>query len=630
MMTKRAQIVKDILWTLVFWGVAAGALRLWMGLGETTHLSDAMPWGVWKILNMLGGAALSTSGFMLGVLVYVLRRERFRPLVRPAILIAALGYGSSLFALLFDIGLPHRFWHPVFMWNLHSFLFEVFWCVSLYFMIAALEALPIVLQDRAKRLTHVLHGAVLGLVIVGASLSTLHHSSLGSLFLLTPQRLHALWYSPLLPLMFLLSAFGGGVMFLIAVRIVYAWMFDPEPVFGWVSFAPPRNVCGGKGDESPTPGRELPTLSSLGVIAAVILALYLAVKVFDSLWYGNWRQIDASRWETWLWLLDLTLTAVIPVVLIAVPAGRRSVVGLLTAGACGAAGLVLNRLNVGVFGFFADAGSFYFPSLAEWSLSLGIIAGAALVYLWLAERARIFGDGAARPDGGLKAAFESFAQFWRYTPGVSEFRRHSLIAVVMLPLAFASLSGHSEAVSGFPKIEPPIGLDATRARLRLDGDRQGESTVFNHASHQQRLGGEQSCRVCHHISLPNDKATPCWRCHRQMNEATDLFNHFGHMERVAAKEKLGGLHPANASCVFCHESGGPKLSETAKPCLECHKEDMAIVYPWDFGDYKKPNLHHPHSYREAMHKLCIGCHRAKQNELGKTGMDECGHCHRKD
>ena len=92
-----------------------------------------MPWGLWKILNMVAGVALATGGFTVGFLVYVLKLERFRPLVKPAILIAFLGYGSSVFALILDIGLPHRIWHPLVMWNEHSFLFEVAWCVMLYF-----------------------------------------------------------------------------------------------------------------------------------------------------------------------------------------------------------------------------------------------------------------------------------------------------------------------------------------------------------------------------------------------------------------------------------------------------------------------------------------------------------------
>ena len=131
-MIERTRWLKDLLWILVFCGTLAIVFRLWFGLGATTNLSDAVPWGLWKILNMVAGVALATGGFTVGFLVYVLRLEQFRPLVKPAITLAFLGYGSSVFALLLDIGLPHRIWHPIVMWNEHSFLFEVAWCVMLY------------------------------------------------------------------------------------------------------------------------------------------------------------------------------------------------------------------------------------------------------------------------------------------------------------------------------------------------------------------------------------------------------------------------------------------------------------------------------------------------------------------
>ena len=122
-MIDRNRSFKDLLWLVALAGGLAMVFRLWYGLGPTTHLTDAVPWGLWKILNMVAGVALATGGFTVGFLVYVLRMERLRPLVKPAILVAFLGYGSSVFALMLDIGLPHRIWHPILMWNGRSFLF---------------------------------------------------------------------------------------------------------------------------------------------------------------------------------------------------------------------------------------------------------------------------------------------------------------------------------------------------------------------------------------------------------------------------------------------------------------------------------------------------------------------------
>jgi len=138
--------LKSILWILVSFGFVAIIARIFGGLGASTNLSDSMPWGLWKILNMVAGAALATGGFTLAAVVHVFKIEKYKPFMRPAILIAFLGYGSSLFALLWDIGLPHVFYNPFFYWNHHSFLFEVFWCVSLYFLITTLELAPIIFE----------------------------------------------------------------------------------------------------------------------------------------------------------------------------------------------------------------------------------------------------------------------------------------------------------------------------------------------------------------------------------------------------------------------------------------------------------------------------------------------------
>ena len=283
-MTARTRGLKDPLWAVALVGLVAGVFRLWFGLGATTNLTDQVPWGLWKVLNMVAGVAISTSGFTVGFLVYVLRLERFRPLVKPAILVAFLGYGCSCTALMFDIGLPWRFWHPFVMWNEHSFLFEVFWCVILYFTITAIELAPTVFEKlRAEKAAHFLHHIAFGVVVVGISLSSLHHSSLGSLFLVTPQRLHPLWYTPLLPFLFILSAMGAGIMFLILVRILHAHWYDPEVVFG-----PPRverELCliraEGKSEaELPrATGPAMPRLTALASIATGILGVYGLVQL---------------------------------------------------------------------------------------------------------------------------------------------------------------------------------------------------------------------------------------------------------------------------------------------------------------------------------------------------------------
>ena len=163
---------------LTFWRVvlllllAAGLystfVRFFHGLGAATNLSDRFPWGLWVGFDILCGVALAAGGFTVSSIVYIFHLERFRPIVRPAILTAFLGYMLVIGALMFDLGRPYRVWHPLVMWNPHSVMFEVGWCVTLYTTVLALEFSPIVFERfRMKRVLKVLRYVMPPLVAAG-------------------------------------------------------------------------------------------------------------------------------------------------------------------------------------------------------------------------------------------------------------------------------------------------------------------------------------------------------------------------------------------------------------------------------------------------------------------------------
>ncbi len=631
-MTRNTRHIKDIFWIIALSGLVAAVFRLWFGLGATTNLSDGMPWGLWKVFNMVAGVALSTSGFTVGLLVYVLKLERFRPYVKPAILIAFLGYGCSCTALLFDIGLPQRFWHPILMWNHHSFLFEVFWCVLLYFTVTSIELLPVFIERfRAEKIVRWLHRIAFGVVVVGISLSSLHHSSLGSLFLVTPTRLHALWYSNMLPFFFILSAMGAGMMVVVLMRILYARWYDPEPVFGPEAANIDGRVCVISDPLSgikPTVvhGTEMPNLSRLAVIAASILGVYLVLKIVDLFQLGLWETLTAGTWESWLYGIELGLTAVLPIMLVAIRKTRQSPVALGVAAFSAAFGLALNRLDVGIFGYFHDAKELYFPSLAEWAVGLGVVAAAGLVFLYVVEHFAIFDDGwkARKTFRELfHADFDSLSHVWN-TALADSLHRVSLIGVFVIPLAFVMMypAFSLPDLSALP-VQPSAGIDAARAVLCIDGDRGGFSCSFPHAEHQKRMGGDTGCVKCHHVSLPKDNATSCSRCHKHMVEPSSIFDHTGHFAFVATQEKLTGWHPENRSCDVCHKAGEARVASTTKSCLACHEKDIWHQTPPDEGD----NLVYACSFSEAMHGTCIECHKQESVNAGKELLAECSTCH---
>jgi len=619
------------LWGVALAGLVGACFRLWFGLGATTHLSDAVPWGVWKILNMVGGVALSTSGFAVGFLVYVLRLKRFQPFLKPAILIAFLGYGCSCMALLFDIGLPHRFWRPIVSWNIDSFLFEVFWCVMLYFTVTAIELAPLLLERlRAARAVRILHRIAFAVVVVGISLSSLHHSSLGSLFLVTPQRLHPLWYTPWLPLLFISSAVGAGLMVVVLVELLWQRWYSPASgaCVGARRTVSRFGTCGA-GEAVFSPDPQNPTMArirSLATIAATVLAFYLVLKVVDLFLHGGWQPLLAGTWESWLYAVEVTLGAILPILLMALPRSRNSVGGITGASAAAALGLALNRLDVGVFGYVRDAGVLYFPSLTKWMVSFGVVAAAGLVFFFAAENLPVFGDelpDTCRFVRRFRFTYGSFGQVWDAALADS-LRRVTLIAVFVIPLAFVLMYPpfFRGAASG-STVRPATGMDALRSKLRIDGDHGGVLTVFDHADHQKRLGGSTSCVRCHHLSFPQDKSTPCSRCHQRMDNPTELFDHEFHLSAVAARDHLSGLHPANHSCVQCHPAQRPKASSGAKDCLECHKQDMLpVAIPAE-----PPDLRLAVSFREAMHRTCIECHASEGKRLDKQRLGDCQTCH---
>ncbi|HEV8120371.1 MAG TPA: NrfD/PsrC family molybdoenzyme membrane anchor subunit, partial [Candidatus Polarisedimenticolia bacterium] len=116
---------RAVLLLLLAAGGYATFIRFFHGLGATTNLSDQFPWGLWVGFDILCGVALAAGGFTISAIVYIFHLERFRPIVRPAILTAFLGYLLVVFALMFDLGRPYRVWHPLVMWNPHSVMFEV-------------------------------------------------------------------------------------------------------------------------------------------------------------------------------------------------------------------------------------------------------------------------------------------------------------------------------------------------------------------------------------------------------------------------------------------------------------------------------------------------------------------------
>jgi Ni/Fe-hydrogenase subunit HybB-like protein len=364
------------LWQVVFVVVMAGGLyaawtRYVHGLGAATHLSDAFPWGLWIGFDVLCGVGLAAGGFTLAAIVHIFNIERYKPILRATILTAFLGYLLVIVALLMDLGRPYRIWHALIMWNPRSVMFEVAWCVMLYTTVLALEFAPAVFERFGWQTPlRWVRAISIPLVIAGVILSTLHQSSLGSLYLIVPHKLYPLWYTPLLPFFFFLSAMCVGF----AMTIFESW--HSSRAFG-------RQL-------------ELPLLASMARVLAVLLSAYLLVRFLDLRHRGVLALVTEPRLETWLFWLEILLMAV-PVLLLFRRSVRLSSDALYASAVMVIFGFVAHRLNVSITGMEAGSGTSYFPKWTEVMVTLAIIALGFAIFGFAAKNFPVFPEEAPRP-----------------------------------------------------------------------------------------------------------------------------------------------------------------------------------------------------------------------------------------
>jgi Ni/Fe-hydrogenase subunit HybB-like protein len=374
---------------LTFWKVvaafilAAGVWATWIrfahGLGASTNLNDDFPWGLWIGFDVLCGVMLAAGGFTLTAAVHIFNLERFRPIIRPTVLTAFLGYALVVVALLFDLGQPFRIWHPLVMWNPRSVMFEVAWCVMLYNTVLALEFAPVVFERlRLERARRILRAISVPIVIAGVILSTLHQSSLGSLYLIVPNKLHPLWYSPLLPVFFFLSAIGIGLAMTIFESSMSAKHFGKQ--------------------------LELGILQSLGRVLVVVLAVYFVLRLQDLYHRDALQYLLESSYETNLFLLEVVLGLMLPMALLLNPRIRRSPNGLYFAAVLTVLGFVTNRLNVSITGMETAAGLRYIPKWTELAVTASIVVLGFIIFGLAAKHLPIFTNGG---DSGPASAAQS-------------------------------------------------------------------------------------------------------------------------------------------------------------------------------------------------------------------------------
>lgn len=351
-------------------GIAAvvGAYRLIFGIGAASNLNDLWPWGLWIGFDVLGGVAMAAGAFLIAGTVYLLNWKKYKCIVRPSILNAFFGYLLAAISIFLDVGRSIVIWHPLVMWQINSVMFIVALHLVLYTCTLATESSPMVFEKLGwHRALRNVERCMVGVVMFGVALSLLHQSSLGANYLIVPGKLSPIWYSKLLPYHFLVSAIMLGLAIVSFETLLTSKVFNHKP---------PRDVVEGL---------------ARGVL--IVGVIYLAMKVwhlvtgpgvgaaFDGSFLGN------------LYLIEMAVGVILPVALLSLRSVRSNMERIFAVDIMVILGVLLNRMDVGIFGVSAFAtrlGGDYFPSLMEISLTLGMIAFAILGFKVCAKYLNLF------------------------------------------------------------------------------------------------------------------------------------------------------------------------------------------------------------------------------------------------
>lgn len=352
---------------LALWvaAIIISVVRLFTGLAGVTNLSDTTPWGIWKAWDVIVYVPLGAAGFTMAFVRYFFKAPGYEQIMRRAVIWAIIAYATAGLRLAFDIGLPWRIPYPIIFWgNSASALFEVAWCMFLYLGVLFFENIPRVMERYnvrwVQRTEHALHVIMPGIVLIGVLLSTMHQSTLGTIYMIAGKRLDMLWYHPWLNYLFLLTAIAAGLSVTILIE-------------GWAS-------------RSYGTFFDTRRLGKLAAAVAIALSAALVWRLYGMAAEGNLGAIFQARAATVSWWVEILVGYVLPIGILAVGSLRNSKTPLLIAAGATVLGMILFRFNVVFTGMAEALGSSYFPAIPELLFSVGWTAGTLLMLSFLTEK----------------------------------------------------------------------------------------------------------------------------------------------------------------------------------------------------------------------------------------------------
>jgi len=353
---------------VILLGIGILVQRFIYGLGSVTNLSQSTPWGLWIGFDVVTGVAFAGGAYVLTFVVYVMGLEKYHPIVRATVLNGLLAYVFYAGALVLDLGRPWNVINPIIgnSFGYNSVLFLVSWHFLLYMLTEVLEFSPAVAEWLGlKRARKILGGLTLGAVIFGVTLSTLHQSGLGALFLMAKPKIHPLWYTEFIPVLFFASSIYAGLSMIIVEGTISERVFRSQT---------------GKGAHASHDD----LLLGLGKGAAISMFVYYFFKLLVFLHDRQWDLLGTG-WGAW-YLVEVVGFTLVPCVLFSYAVRHRRV-GLLRVAAVGALiGILLNRLNISIIAFNWQSAVRYFPSWQEYVVTATVVFTEIWVFRWIVLR----------------------------------------------------------------------------------------------------------------------------------------------------------------------------------------------------------------------------------------------------
>jgi len=642
-------------------GLAFVAARFMFGIGAVSNLNNQFPWGIWIGIDVASGVALAAGGFTTGAIAYVFNRPQYHAVIRPALLTAMLGYTFVVLGLLVDIG---RYWNitsPMFNHNGNSVLFEVAICVMIYLHVLYIEFIPIVVErfkggvdlpGMLARFNNLLETVldisdkILGkvmffFIIAGIVLSCFHQSGLGSLMLIAPYKVHPLWYTPILPLLFLLSAFAAGYPMVTFESIIVSKSFGRQP--------------------------EMEVLTPLAKYMPVLMGVYLAVKIGDMIVRGTYVYLLDGTVQTNAFIVEVLFGVILPFVLLLFNKVRRSPGWLFFASTAFVLGILMNRINVFVVSFTPPyVIESYFPSVGEMAITVGLIAALMFLYRVFVFIFPVLG---ALPKKMSTAALLIIAlsllfhqpsvnagespDSWKQILPVLEHKPPSIedaptVHTLNNPIV-NEYSDIYEPVRFMHRKHANVLIDCTLCHHRMpreEGDTYGMPVTMNLLREKEEVPA--GCADCHGRPFnPKQLHTPslkgayhqlCMDCHNESEQVPHARGPvlYSAMVRGPIARTLDTRAPTD--CLACHPKRVPDHKElvqltgevdalaVTQNCLSCHeKEGKAILKtshwnwqgpsPYTMGHEKRIDLGKRHS---TINNFCININ---------GNWERCTSCH---